>query len=262
MPSPFPGMDPYLEGNEWHSFHAELSAELARQLGPKLRPKYVARAVRRFVMDSSGQISIAKTKRTTIPDTGVFKVHEQVSAYMSSAAPQPVKMATVMPEKVPVYSVEIRDVDNRELVTAIEILSPTNKRGEGFKEYVSKRNQILSSSTHLLEIDLLRQGNRVPMQQPLPDAPYFVFLSRVEQRPVVDVWPIQMQNRLPIVPVPLLAGDADVALDLQVALNTVYDDFSYDLSIDYCEPPDVGLEGETAVFAQTILEKSGAIQDE
>lgn len=260
MPSPFPGMDPYLEGNEWHSFHAELSAELARQLGPKLRPNYVARAVRRFVMDSSGQLSITKIKRTTIPDTGVFKVHEQTAAYLPSASPQPVKMATIMPEKVPVYSVEIRDVDNRELVTAIEILSPTNKRGEGFKEYVGKRNQILSSSTHLLEIDLLRQGNRVPMQQPLPDAPYFVFLSRVAQRPMMDVWPVQLQNRLPIVPVPLLVEDDDVPLDLQLAVNTVYDDFSYDLSVDYSQPPDVALEGETAVFVQTILQKSGASQ--
>jgi hypothetical protein len=54
MSSPFPGMDRYLEGSEWHSVHAELSTELARQLGPKLRPKYIARTVRRFVMDIPG----------------------------------------------------------------------------------------------------------------------------------------------------------------------------------------------------------------
>ncbi|MCA9930598.1 MAG: DUF4058 family protein [Anaerolineales bacterium] len=260
MPSPFPGMDPYLEGSEWHSFHVELSAELARQLAPKLRPKYTARAVRRFVMDSSGEISIATSKRTTIPDAGIFKVHEQVAIYAAFTVPDPVQIATIIPEKVPLYSVEIRDVGERELVTAIEILSPTNKRGEGYKEYVNKRNQILSSNTHLLEVDLLRRGQRVPMRQPLPDTPYFVFLSRVERRPMLDVWPIQMQNRLPIVPVPLLAGDKDVSLDLQLALNTVYDDFSYDLSIDYSQLPDVVLEGETAVFAQAVLQKAGIVQ--
>ncbi|MCP5101484.1 MAG: DUF4058 family protein [Chloroflexi bacterium] len=260
MPSPFPGMDPYLEGNEWHSFHAELSAELARQLGPKLRPKYIARAVRRFVMDSSGDISVTTPKQTTIPDTGIFKVQEQVAAYGASTMPQPIKIATIIPAKVPIYSVEIRDVAERALVTAIEILSPTNKRGEGFKEYLHKRGQILSSSTHLLEIDFLRRGNRVPMQQPLPKAPCFVFLSRAGQRPMTDVWPIQLQHRLPLVPVPLLSNDDDVQLDLQLALDTVYDDFSYDLSVDYSQPPDVSLRGETAVIAQAILQHAGINQ--
>jgi hypothetical protein len=167
-------------------------------------------------------------------------------------------MATVMPEQIPVYSIEIRDVADRHLVTTIEIISPTNKRGDGYREYLDKRNRILSSTTHLLEVDLLRQGKRVPMQQSLPEAPYFVFLSRAEQRPITEVWPIQLTIPLPSVPVPLLQGDKDVPLDLQLAFITVYDDFGYDLSVDYTRPPEIVLAEVAAVWANGLLQKASS----
>ena len=256
MPSPFPGMDPYLEGSEWHSVHAELSAEIARQLGPKLRPKYIARTVRRFVMDMPDEVGIITSRQATIPDTGIYGAKEPPSAYTAVLTPS-LKMATIMPEQIPVYSIEIRDVANRHLVAAIEIISPTNKRGDGYREYLDKRNRILSSTTHLLEVDLLRQGKRVPMQQFLPEVPYFVFLSRVEQRPITEVWPIQLTMPLPIVPVPLLPGDEDILLDLQLAFTTVYDDFGYDLSVDYTQPPEIPLAEDTAVWTNDLLQKAG-----
>src|SRR5205823_13138507 len=123
-------------------------------------------------------------------------------------------------------------VEHRGLVTAFEVLSSTNKRG-GRRENLRKRRRLLLSSAHLMEIDLLRAGRRVPMQEPLPDAPYFVFLSRAEARPLTDVWPIRLADQLPKVQVPLLAGDPDLELDLQDALASAYDAFSYDLSVDY-----------------------------
>jgi len=143
--------------------------------------------------------------------------------------------------EVPHVTIEIRDVDDRQLVTAIELLSPTNKRGKSYEKYVTKRQRILSSTVHLLEIDLLRQGKRVPMQQPLPSAPYFVFLSRAEKRPISDVWPIDLDDPLPTVPVPLLSGDEDVLLDLQQAFTATYELHGYDLLIDYSQPPEVAL---------------------
>lgn len=118
---------------------------------------------------------------------------------------------------MPHFTVEIRDRANRQLVTAIEVLSPTNKRSEGYAEYLAKRRRLMVSSVHLLEIDLLRLGQRVPMRQPLPSAPYFVFLSRAPDRPIIEVWPVSLAEPLPVVPVPLLPGDADVPLDLQQA---------------------------------------------
>ena len=76
---------------------------------------------------------------------------------------------------------------------------------------------------HLVEIDLLRRGRRVPMREALPPAAYFVFLSRVEHRPRTDVWPIALNQPLPQVPIPLQAPDADVTLDLVTAPASVYE---------------------------------------
>jgi hypothetical protein len=145
----------------------------------------------------------------------------------------------------------------RQLVTAIEILSPTNKRADGRMEYLAKRCQILLSTTHLLEIDLLRQGRRLPMRDPLPPVDYFVLLSRAENRPIADVWPLALRDRLPVVPIPLLPGDADVILDLQQIFTAAYDLLGYDLAIDYHRPPEPPLNDETSALAESFLRAAG-----
>jgi hypothetical protein len=116
MPSPFPGMDPYLEGSEWASMHVELSSEIARQLAPQLRPKYVVRTMRRCITELLDDLAF----------TG----------------------ADIYPEVcVPQVSIEIRDVAHRDLVTAIEVLSPTNKRGDGYQEYLILINLAMEQSS-------------------------------------------------------------------------------------------------------------------
>jgi hypothetical protein len=137
MSSPFPGMDPYIEGVSWTSAHHELASAIVHQLAPKLRPKYVVRPVERFVMEIPDDISV--TKSSIYPEVGVYDasrsrtVREQILVWTIPL----LEMMTVMPQEVPHVTVEIRDVAKRELVTAIEILSPTNKRGEGYDEYLS-----------------------------------------------------------------------------------------------------------------------------
>src|SRR5262249_15174465 len=125
------------------------------------------------------------------------------------------------------------------------------------EEYAGKRFQILSSQAHLLEIDLLRKGARFPTTEPLPPAPYYVFLSRVERRKVVEVWHIPLQGPLPEVTVPLLPGDADVLLDLQRALSTVYDILGYDEMIDYRQPPPGPLTPAEAAWVEEQLQRAG-----
>ncbi len=117
---------------------------------------------------------------------------------------------------------EIRDTADRQLVTAIEILSSANKHGRNRTEYLERRQRFLMSTVHLVEIDLLRRGERVPMQRHLPSVPYFAFVGRANLRPLTQVWPITLRQPLPTIPIPLLAGDADVPLDLQQALTAVY----------------------------------------
>lgn len=95
------------------------------------------------------------------------------------------------------------------------------------------------------------------MQQPLPPAPYFVFVSRAERRPIIEVWPIQLNMLLPVIPVPLQAEDSEVTLDLGLALSTIYDTLNYDLIIDYSQPPQPPLEGDEAIWASELLREAG-----
>jgi len=218
-------MDPYLEGDLWTTVHTDLCAEIARQLAPKLRPKYVALSTRRVVLAP--------------PDENDGLTGQR------------------FPELIPHVSVEIRDVAERRLVTCIEVLSPTNKRGSGREEYIGKRFQILSGNAHLVEIDLLRAGTRFPTGQPLPAVPYFVFISQAERRHLVEVWPIALEQPLPVFPIPLLPGDSPVPLDLQQALKVVYEIIGYDELVDYSQPPPGQLTPAEDAWVEAQLHRAG-----
>jgi hypothetical protein len=256
MANPFPGMDPYLEGDLWPSVHADVTGEIVRQLSPQIRPKYVAITTRRIVMAPPDEIEIRSAHR--LPDVGVMTTGvPQAPSGRGASTAAPLVLDMPQPEPIPLRSIEIRDTEHNRLVTAIEVLSPTNKRGEGMAEYAAKRSQVLRSQAHLLEIDLLRVGARFPLNGPLPSVSYFVFLSRANGRPRVEVWPIPMEQPLPEVPVPLLEGDPDVRLDLQAALRTVYDIVGYDLLIDYSRPPATPFTPEQVTWAEEILRTAG-----
>ncbi|HET6878666.1 MAG TPA: DUF4058 family protein [Pirellulales bacterium] len=257
MPSPFPGMDPYLEGELWTTVHSQLAAEIARQLAPKIAPRYVARTEKRFIITAPDDLEEAEISIYTDVGVRTVKARQTAKGTAARAAVEaPLVVPTLMEEKSPHYWVEVRHVKRRTLVTAIELLSPFNKRGQGRTEYLRKRNALLASPAHLIEIDLLRKGKRLPMRRKLPDAEYFVFLSRAGQRPITGVWPVRLQDPLPEVPVPLANGDPDCLLDLQKALENVYDSLRYDLEIDYRRPPDVPFTKSQAACAAAYLRRA------
>jgi hypothetical protein len=255
MAKPFPGMDPYLEGDLWTTVHTDLCAEIARQLAPKLRPKYVVLSTRRVILAPPDEDEALPGQR--FQDVGVLSSHGPGQTPAQAVATGPLILPADLPEPIPHVSVEIRDVAGRRLVTCIEVLSPTNKRGPGREEYIGKRLEILSGPAHLLEIDLLRSGTRFPTAQPLPAAPYFIFLSRAERRREVVVWPATLEQPLPPVPVPLLPSDEDVTLDLQQALGVVCDIFGYDELIDYNQPPPGPLTPAQAAWIDEQLRRAG-----
>jgi hypothetical protein len=258
MPSPFPGMGPYLEGLSWMNFHGLLCGEIIRQLGPKVRPRYLARLTEQHFTE----ISLEPDEREPLsyPDVSVTESApgaRRGGAGAVATVEAPVRVPTVMPESILHFAVEIRDRKGRRLVTAIEVLSPTNKRGVGRSQYLEKRRRILCSEAHLVEIDLLRAGRRIPMERPLPPAPYYVYVGRQELRPMTDVWPLRLDRPLPQVPIPLLEGDADVMLDLQTALTAVYDLSDYGLEIDYAKPPEVPLTPDESAWVVHHLHSAG-----
>lgn len=255
MPSPFRGMDPFLESELWTSVHFALSAEIVRQLAPRVQPKYLVLPVERMIMAMPEDIGVALAD--AYPDASVVEqAGGPTLGTEASGAPAlvaPIRLATVVPSSIPHVTVEIRDAAGRQLVTAIEVLSPTNKRGAGREEYLAKRARLLLSQAHLVEIDLLRRGQRVPLRDPLPPASYYVLVSRAETRPLADVWPIALGQPLPVVPIPLLPGDPDVPLDLQAVLTTAYDQLRLDLAVNYDQPPDVPLTQDEAAWADRLL---------
>lgn len=264
MPSPFPGMDPYLEGEMWQEFHERLANQISVQLMPHLTPKYVALLAKRYVLDRSALSILAlPAERVIYPDVHVVAPPgappAPTPAEVSLTVAEPaVELLSPMIEEVPLLSVEIRDVAERRLVTLIEILSPANKRGEGVREYTERRMELLQTRTHLLELDLLRQGTRIQLLGELPPGSYYVYLTRWQRRPFTQVWPIALRKPLPAVPVPLLPPDPDVPLDLQAAVRACFDLVGYERLLDYAgPPPPPPLSDEDAAWANDLLRASG-----
>lgn len=245
-------MDPYLEGEMWQEFHTTLAHQIRGQLVSKLPSKYVALMSKYYAIDGPDlNISTRPDDPGFYPDVHLTQVKEAPAVY---AAGTSVELLTPTPTKVPILGVEIRDVAKRRLITAIEILSPANKRGRGFKEYIKKRTALFKTRTHLLEIDLLRAGKRIPLLGDLPPASYYLYLSRFTRRPRTQVWPVQLRDRLPTIPVPLLPPDSDVALDLQGAVNACFALVGYERLLDYTIPPPLpDLSPEDAAWAKAQL---------
>jgi hypothetical protein len=195
--------------------------------------------------------------RSISPDVGVWRTQSAGATSTATAVvdlPQAKNTATL---EVPLRlaNVEVRETGTDLLVTAIEILSPVNKRkGLERNKYLRKRRELLRSEVHLMEIDLLRGGNRSPLEEPLPPAPYYVTLCRADTRPNVDVWAIQLDARLPVVPVPLLAPDPDVPLDLGAVISAVYERGAYDAIIHYGQPvPPPALTESQQAWVEKLL---------
>jgi hypothetical protein len=152
------------------------------------------------------------------------------------------------------YAIEVREPRSRRVVTAVELLSPITDAGNGRRDYLTRRDRILNSGTHLVEIDLLREGNQLPMRKDLPPADYYVVVSRAEKRPNAELWPVRLRDSLPVVPIPL-KGTSEITLDLQRAFQSIYDLHRYDLIIDYCEPPETPLNADDADWAERIVKE-------
>jgi len=238
-------MDPYLENPYTFSdFHHEMISGIRAELNRILRPKYVVRIEERvYISDESDP-----ENRIIVPDLKVMaswrksKRSSRKSRSSSVAtldAIEPIEALTFVEVEIHEYYLTVLDVESRQIVTVIEILSPVNKHGRsaGRGEYMKKRREVLLSPSHLVEIDLLRQGTSPFPRDMLPEHHYAVHVSRAESRPKGTIWPVLLRQPLPAIDIPLKADDADAQLELQTILNEAYDRGGYDIVIDYEKPP-------------------------
>lgn len=267
MPSPFPGMDPYIEAQAWEDFHARWNLVLSDSLVPRLRPRYYVRVERRVFLERMDDDCV----RVIVPDAVVAEtLAEPWSEYAENPAPAETATATMMApvrcrlprgyEKRETF-LTIRDVSTNRVVTVIETLSPENKRvgSVGRSKYLRKRRAIIESTTHLVEFDLLRGGQRLPMVDPLPAGDYFAIVSRGGALDAdVYAWPIR--RRLPIIPIPLAKRDPDVPIDLQEVFTNAYDRAGYDYTLDYRRPPEPAPVPIDAKWIASVLDRRQGAQ--
>lgn len=255
MNSPFPGMNPYLENpGFWSEVHHRLITAIADAIEPNIPPQYrVGIEQRTYLNDDTDSVLVG------IPDVAVFSqksANKQPSTTIATS--EAVTVTMPMPEKVKESYLEIREVETGFVVTAIEILSPKNKRsGEGRKVYELKRKQILASLTHLVEIDLLRGGKPMPILGEVPTTNYRIIVSRSEHRPHAQLYSFSIREKIPAFPLPLQSGDTEPILDLQSLLNGVYTRARYHLAIDYNQEPALQLKPDDAAWADHILREQG-----
>lgn len=239
MPSPFPGMDPFIESQRWKGFHTRFITTIAECLEPFLRPRYVVDVEDNLYLatPAGGRI------RSLTPDASVFQRDGWLDTASGSVSVTAQPALLTMPQAEPIeeHCLVLRARGHDQAVTVIELLSPTNKSSaSGRAEYLAKRAALVRSDVNIVEIDLLRGGQRLPTIEPLPAGDHFTFVSRAVRRPQVEVYAWLLEAGLPTIPIPLAEGDPDVPLELLDAFNRTYDRAGFSYALDYgagLEPP-------------------------
>jgi hypothetical protein len=268
-------MDPYIEARHlWEDFHTSLIGEIQRTLSEVLPDRYVVRAGERSYVALT-YLDDEEEKRTFLPDVAAVsergsartarKPKGSTRAAAARSGPSPIVMRALVKSEFREPFLEIRQVEpQRKVVTGIEILSPSNKRPgtKGWRLYYRKRLAYLGGYANLVEIDLLRQGRRMPMVSPWPDSPYYLLVCRKKQASRCSVWPAYFTEPLPPIPIPLAPPDPDITLDLQPLVAAVYARSRYDRDIDYRRPLNPPLNSlEAAWLEERLLERQTAMSD-
>jgi len=254
MPSPFPGMDPYLEAPaQWPGVHQRLITYAADVLQSSLRPRYHVLIGER--------VYIAAPPQSFYPDVTLLQYPTQRERSGSVAVVEP-DAPTVVGECLEAAQrqpfIEIVHISSGDVVTALEVLSPSNKIGMGRAEYLRKQQHILASGTHLVEIDLLRTGEHtVACPKDRLPGPYHFLVCINRARHGWAVYCIPLQHRLPRIGMPLYPPDPDVVLDIQTIFERCYDNGGYEDFIDYRRVPTPPLEGSDAEWAALWLQQKG-----
>ena len=253
MPSPFPGMNPYIEqAAVWQDFRTRFMSAAAEVIGAQVEPRYFVKIEEHLYLH---ELFSAEREPFGRPDLSVLPGDENApvpSGGAAVAAPATVFTPDAVEEEIQRY-LEICDRQTREVVTVVELLSPSNKDSkEGRQQYWNKVRLLLSrTKANLVEIDLLRGGPRMPWRE-MKECDYYALVSRASERPRVAFWPIKLRETLPTIPIPLRPDEPEPVLDLQALIHRIYDAGRYWLFI-YDSDPEPLLPASDAVWAAQLL---------
>jgi hypothetical protein len=246
-----------------------LIARIHDDLSPRIRPRYfVALEERVYIDDNPDEpesVRISDAAVLAAPDCATTNGPQSTSLAAAQGNGTRALVATV-PVPVPVreWYLEVRHVATRRMVTLIEVLSPTNKRaGRGRTQYLEKRVEVLGTRTNLVEIDLLRTGEPMPARirdwppEEPPPGDYRILIARGSRRPLADIYAFTLRDALPVFPVPLLPEDEEPLVNLQELVHRLYDRASYDLQLDYRQPPVIRLTPSDEKWADHLLRERG-----
>jgi hypothetical protein len=253
-------MDPYLESpTMWPDFHNSLVVAIRDCLVPLLLPRYHAALEQRiyaFTVEDLVQIGV--------PDVAIFrKPKEKWTApreHVNPDASPALEVLVPVSTEVKEIFLEIRESSSKEVVTVVELLSPANKlHGKGRADYLEKRNTVLRSRVNLVEVDLLRAGAPMPLQSRVISTDYRILVCGAHEHPRARLHAFDLRNSLPSFSLPLLQGDAELAIDLSGIFDAVYGRARYDLLVDYSRPPLPAIAARDAAWARSLLKAAGKL---
>jgi hypothetical protein len=232
-------MDPYLEMQPfWSDFTPRFLVAVGNELLGKLLPNYDVR-VEEYLMLTESDLALHRRK----PDISILGSEPRKSGALAAtleAESGPAVAELEYPEYDPQTQrrLEIIHQSTQRVVTVFELLSPTNKSpGEaGLNAYLEKRAEFVACPCNLVELDLLRGGERLPMAKPLPAGDYYAYIGRTQRRPRCEVIGWSLRTKLPAIPIPLLPEDGEVALDLQKVFADAYEPAFFHRRLPYDRP--------------------------
>lgn len=242
-------MDPYLEQPAfWSSFHSRLIVAIADTVAPQLRPNYYVEVETRTYTDTAnGELLIGIPDAVVLAGAAGTAEKDRFESQIGTRGKLQAQTVTLpIPTEIKERYLEVREVSSNAVIAVLELLSPKNKRrGTGRTLYEEKRQKILGTASHLIEIDLLRNDEPMPMRGVTQIAHYRVLVSQAEQRPQATLYVATVRDPLPDFPLPLKSSDEAIVVDLQEIFEGVYDRASYDLRIDYSQLPPAPAFSET-----------------
>jgi len=253
--NPFPGVNPYIEAEGyWQDFHRTFINYLREAVLTKLPDGYDA------TIDEHTLVIDPESKhKLNIPDVAILRTRrpaidppDRTRTFVPSSGAVLLEPAPVVVEERREVWIEIRRRVNDDLITSIEVLSPSNKQFPGWEEFRVKRENVLVGGANLVDIDLLVAGRRLRFKQPLPAGEYYAYVTRAAQRPQTEVFSWPLQQRCPMIPIPLASTDPDVQIELQDVFDLAFTRGGYPRRLEYAavlttlEPTVANWAAETA----------------